>query len=348
MTGSDRTTLVRRRARTPASSKLSAPPVLRVGRRPTRPLAPALRSAYDLGPDQDPGTGGAVVVAFDYPHAQRDVKPDPRAVRPPPCTAAVVLRRSTRRARPVTTGAGLSSWASRPHRFNLQMISGGPACPASCWWRRTRPKADSALFRARQRWTRRHGDQPLVRAGSTDRPQRNASPSRAPRASARSRRPATWATGRPLPRLPARRTSSRWRRGSVTVGDEHARLNEKLAYGGSGCSAYFRRAGGPDRHRARARGGRRAMARQWRGAGDPNLAAAQAPGLMMVDGATPFRPADHDDAKLPRRSRGHAALYSRAGDFDVVGGSNGFCRRGPCTGVGSTVETGLLQGHRTA
>src|SRR4029453_9475679 len=49
--------------------------------------APAIRSAYDLGGDPDPGTV-AVIVAFNYPHAEADMNHYRAQFGLPACTSA--------------------------------------------------------------------------------------------------------------------------------------------------------------------------------------------------------------------------------------------------------------------
>jgi len=110
--------------------------------------APALRSAYDLGPDQAPGTV-AVVVAYDYPHAEKDMNRYRAQYGLPACTSAsgcfekINQKGETGNYPPRDFGWGVEA------SLDLQMISA--ACP-TCHLVlvEANQPSDKALFRAEQ------------------------------------------------------------------------------------------------------------------------------------------------------------------------------------------------------
>lgn len=307
--------------------------------------APALRSAYDLGPDQDPSTV-AVVVAFDYPHAQRDMNQYRAQYGLPACTAVsgcfakINQKGETGHYPEQDFGWGIEA------SLDLQMISA--ACP-TCHivLVEANQPTDGALFRA---------EQAAVDAGATV---TNHSFGRieltgAERDALHFEHPGVTAVastgdfGYGPASFPASSPNVVAVGGTVlsrSATDARGWHEKVWQYAGSGCSAYFDKPVGQTDTACHGRTEADVSAVA-RGLAIYNTSLPRRfRGWMMVDGTSASSPLIAGMiGSVGTPGVTPQLLYSHAGDFnDVVGGSNGFCQHSYiCTSVpGYDGPTGL-------
>jgi hypothetical protein len=307
--------------------------------------APALHSAYDLGDDQNPGTV-AVIVAFDYPHAEADMNHYRAQFGLPACTSAsgcftkINQKGETGNYPEQDFGWGVEA------SLDLQMIS--TACnTCNIILVEANQPSDKALF---------HAEQAAVDAGATV---TNHSFGRLELTGAESDAlhfdhpgvtavastgdfgygPASFPASAPNVIAVGGTSLSRSRV------DVRGWTEKAWRFAGSGCSAYFEKPAGQDdtachgRTLADVSAVARGLAiyntslpRRFRGWLEVDGTSASSPliagmiGSVGTPGVTP------------------PLLYAHAADLnDVVGGSNGFCQGSyMCTGVaGYDGPTGL-------
>jgi len=307
--------------------------------------APALRSAYDLGADQNPGTV-AVLVAYDYPHAEADMNHYRAQYGLPACThASGCFTKLNQRGQTGNYPAQDYDWGVEAS-LDLQMISTScPTCHVVLV--EANSPTDSALFKAEQTAVNaqatvtNHSFGRIELTGAQTDAQHFVHPGVTAVAS-------TGDFGYGPASFPASSPDV------IAVGGTNLSRNssnlrgwtEKAwAYGGSGCSAYFGKPVGQtdtachNRTAADVSAVARGLAiyntslpRPYRGWLEVDGTSASSPlvaGMIGSVGTPGVRP---------------ALLYTHPGDFnDVVGGSNGFCRGSYlCTGVaGYDGPTGL-------
>ncbi|HEX4688496.1 MAG TPA: S53 family peptidase [Nocardioides sp.] len=307
--------------------------------------APALRQAYGLGDDPNPGTV-AVIVAYDYPHAQADMNHYRAQYGLPACTGAggcftkINQKGQTGNYPEQDFGWGVEA------SLDLQMISA--ACP-TCHvvLVEANNPTDGAFF---------HAETAAVNAGATvtnhsfgrielTGADKDALHFEHPGVSAVASTgdfgygPASFPASSPNVVAVGGTTLAR----SST--DERGWTEKAWAYAGSGCSAYFEKPVGQDDTACHGRtiADVSAVAR---GLAIYNTSLPRRyRGWLTVDGtsaSSPLIAGMIGSAGTPGVTP--QLLYAHAGDFnDVVGGHNGFCQGSYiCTGVeGYDGPTGL-------
>jgi subtilase family serine protease len=307
--------------------------------------APAIRSAYDLGGDPDPGTV-AVIVAFNYPHAEADMNHYRAQFGLPACTSAggcftkVNQKGETGNYPPRDFGWGVEA------SLDLQMIS--TACP-TCHivLVEANQPTDKSFF---------HAEQAAVDAGATV---TNHSFGRIELTGAETdalhfEHPGVTAVastgdfGYEPASFPASSPNV------VAVGgtslarsttDPRGWTETAWRFGGSGCSAYFDKPVGQTDTACHGR----TLADVSAVAGGLAIYNTSLPrrfrGWLKVDGTSASSPLIAGMiGSIGTLGVTPQLLYAHADDFnDVVGGSNGFCEGSyMCTGVvGYDGPTGL-------
>jgi hypothetical protein len=307
--------------------------------------APALRSAYDLSADQNPGTV-AVIVAFDYPHAEADMNHYRAQYGLPACTrASGCFTKLNQRGETGNYPEQDYDWGVEAS-LDLQMISA--SCP-TCHIVLVEADypTDGALFKA---------EQAAVDAGATV---TNHSFGRIELTGARADaqhfvHPGVTAVastgdyGYGPASFPASSPDVIAVGGTVlsrSAGAPRGWTEKAWGYAGSGCSAYFDKPVGQTDTACHGRTAadlsavarglaiyNTSLPRRYRGWLEVDGTSASSPliaGMIGSVGTPGVRP---------------QLLYTHAADFnDVVGGSNGFCRGSYlCTGVaGYDGPTGL-------
>jgi hypothetical protein len=311
--------------------------------------APALRSAYGLAADQNPGTV-AVVVAFDYPHAEADLNHYRAQYGLPSCThASGCFTKINQRGETDNYPQQDYDWGVEAS-LDLQMISA--SCP-TCHIVLVEAKypTDSALFNAEQAavdagaTVTNHSFGRIELTGAQADAQHFVHPGVTAVAS-------TGDFGYGPASFPASSPDVVAVGGTVlsrSATNQRGWTEKAWQYGGSGCSAYFDKPVGQTdtachgRTAADVSAVARGLAiyntslpRRYRGWLEVDGTSASSPlvaGMIGSVGTPGVRP---------------QLLYTHAADFnDVVGGSNGFCRGSYlCTGVaGYDGPTGLGSPH---
>jgi Subtilase family len=307
--------------------------------------APALRSAYDLGPDQDPGTV-AVVVAFDYPHAEKDMNQYRAQYGLPACTSASgCFKKINQEGETGNYPQQDYGWGIEAS-LDLQMISA--ACP-TCHivLVEANQPTDYALF---------HAEQAAVNAGATV---TNHSFGRIELTGAESdalhfEHPGVTAVastgdfGYGPASFPASSPNVVAVGGTVlsrSTTNPRGWREKAWRYAGSGCSAYFDKPVGQTDTACHGRT-EADISAVARGLAIYNTSLPRRfRGWMTVDGTSASSPLIAGMiGSVGTPGVTPQLLYAHAGDFnDVVGGSNGFCQGSyMCTGVaGYDGPTGL-------